>query len=409
MRILKTPLTLAAGLLLGSALPALAQDLCGGVGVNGQWIGGAEATSDIATAAAYQEQMALVLGGNQYVSLFSVSAPTQVRVEAAGRGGGDPLIDLYDASGTIILSDDDSGGDGSSRAETMLQPGTYCLTMKAFDGAPMTGFVRVGRTDQDALTQGVTIPDPGTNGGGGVCDASTQATQMDGQVGATPITVSGSVDQTPFWRFTVGTDKPVTITAESDNADPLITLYDGAGNYLIENDDFDGLNSRIDMSSPLAAGTYCIAMQALSDTTAPITVTVSEYDPAAALAALYGRGEAAPPLDGSYPVTDMGTLETRLRIDAQNSGSATWFKIDVPQGGLLLIEAIAAGGTGDPFLVMFDDLGRKIGENDDVGTGLDSQLTARVNPGTYLVGLKDVNGDSNGFVRMVMERYVPAQ
>lgn len=408
MRILKSPLTLATGLLLGTALPALAQEICGGVGTGGQWIGGAEATSDIATAPDYQEQMALVLGGNQYVSLFSVSAPTDVRVEAAGRGSGDPLIDLYDSTGAIILSDDDSGGDGAARAESMLQPGTYCLTMKAFDGAPMTGFVRIGRTDQEALTTGVTIPDPGSNGGG-VCDASTEATQIGGEVGRAPISVTGSVDETPFWRFTVGTDKPVTITAESNDADPLITLYDGAGTYLTENDDFDGLNSRIDMASPLSAGTYCIAMQALSDTAAPITVTVSEYDPAAAIAALYGRGEAAPPLDGSYPVTDLGTLETRQRIDAQNTSSTTWFRIDLPQAGLILVEAIAAGGNGDPFLVMFDDLGRKIGENDDFGTGYDSQLIAKVNAGTYLIGLKDVNGETNGFVRMVMERYVPAQ
>ena len=58
---------------------------------------------------------------------------------------------------------------------------------------------------------------------------------------------------------------------------------------------------------------------------------------------------------------------------------------------------------------MFDDLGRKIGENDDFGTGYDSRLIAKVNAGTYLIGLKDVNGETNGFVRMVMERYVPAQ
>ncbi|HEV8036362.1 MAG TPA: ABC transporter substrate-binding protein, partial [Yoonia sp.] len=61
-----------AALMLGTATPALAQDICGGFGNNGQWIGGDEANSDISTSATYGEQMALVLGGNEYVSLFTL-------------------------------------------------------------------------------------------------------------------------------------------------------------------------------------------------------------------------------------------------------------------------------------------------------------------------------------------------
>jgi len=57
--------------------------------------------------------MALVLGGNEYVSLFNLSGPTDVRVEAQGRGAGDPQIDLIDAEGNIMLSDDDGGGNGA--------------------------------------------------------------------------------------------------------------------------------------------------------------------------------------------------------------------------------------------------------------------------------------------------------
>ncbi|MEO0905512.1 MAG: ABC transporter substrate-binding protein, partial [Pseudomonadota bacterium] len=71
--------TAIATLMLGAATPALAQDICGGAGSNGQWIGGDEASSDITTADVYREQMALVLGGNEYVSLFTLSAPTDVR------------------------------------------------------------------------------------------------------------------------------------------------------------------------------------------------------------------------------------------------------------------------------------------------------------------------------------------
>ncbi|MDP5361839.1 MAG: ABC transporter substrate-binding protein, partial [Paracoccaceae bacterium] len=128
-----------AALLLSAATPALAQsDICGGFGNGGVWIGGDEASSDITTADSYREQMALVLGGNDYVSLFTLTAPTDIRVEAEGRGSGDPIIDLLDGSGGIILSDDDSGGNAASRAETTLEAGTYCMSMRSYDGGPMT-------------------------------------------------------------------------------------------------------------------------------------------------------------------------------------------------------------------------------------------------------------------------------
>ena len=41
----------------------------------------------------------------------------------------------------------------------------------------------------------------------------------------------------------------------------------------------------------------------------------------------------------------------------------------------------------DPFIVLFDDLGREVGENDDAGSGFDSLLAARITPGTYLAAI----------------------
>ena len=119
-------LWLSSTALAALAMPAAAQSgLCGGAGDNGQWIGGSEQSSDITSAGNYMEQMALVLMGNEYVALFNVTQPTDVRVEAAGRGGGDPVIDLRDAGGSIILSDDDSGGEGNSLGEIVIQQGDY--------------------------------------------------------------------------------------------------------------------------------------------------------------------------------------------------------------------------------------------------------------------------------------------
>lgn len=391
---------LATGLFALAAVPALAQDanLCGGAGANGQWLGGDQASSDISTSPEYVEQMALVLMRNEYVGLFTVSRSGEYRIEAEGRGAGDTVIDLRNAAGDVVASDDDSGGGGASRAEVFLDPGTYCVSMRSFDGAPLTGFVRAGRIDQEPLTEGLmNMADQGSE-----CDMASAAPLRLGDTVTNPITSQR------YYTLTLDTAAAVSLTAENETVDPVLTLYDAAGNWLAENDDYDGLNSRIDMASPLEAGQYCIALRGYNDESLPVTVSATEYDAEAALTDLYARGDAAPPLDGSYPVAALGELATRLREDVNVGGEAVWYAFDIYEGGLVLVEAIAQG-QGDPVLAMYDDLGRQVGYNDDAAGSLDSLLTVRVQPGTYLVAVKQLDNASQGFIRMVFERYVPAR
>ena len=399
MNFLNTRSSALAVAMLGLAAPAFAQDaICGGAGTGGQWIGGDEASSDIATAGSYQEQMALVLGGNDYVSLFSLSEGADVRIEAAGRGAGDTIIDVLDSSGSVIISDDDSGGNAASRAETYLEAGTYCMSLRSYDGGPMTAFVRVGLQEHEPLTEGVMETAGGSDAGS--CDTATP-------MGGLGSTVSAPVSETSNWSFTLDAPAQVSVTAENESADPVITLYGPNEMYIDENDDFDGLNSRIDVTDTLDAGTYCIAVSALSDENAPITVSVTEYDAEEALQSLYARGEAAPPLDGSIPFTELGVLKSRIRQDVQANDDVTWFTLEVEDNSLLVVEAIG-GGNSDPWLVVYDDLGREIGQNDDYGDGLDSLVMARVQSGVYIVGVRQYDSNS-GLIRLLAERYVRAQ
>ncbi|AGI69944.1 hypothetical protein OAN307_c45940 [Octadecabacter antarcticus 307] len=395
---------LATSLFALVALPALAQDanLCGGVGANGQWLGGDEASSDISTSPAHIEQMALVLMRNEFVGLFSVSQDGDYRIEAQGRGGGDTVLDVRDASGEIVASDDDSGGDASSRAESFLTVGTYCVSMRSFDGSPITGFVRAGRMDQEPLTAGFAAPS--NDVANGECDLSVAQQLTLGEPLANPWATQN------VYSFELDAPAAVTITAENEAADPILTLFDASGNWLAENDDFDGLNSRIDMANMLPAGEYCVALNLYGDESLPITVTAKAYDAMEVQMNLYARGDASPPLDGSYPVAALGELQTRLRQDVTVGGDAIWYSFDIYAGGLVLVEAIAQG-QGDPVLVMYDDLGRLVGYNDDSDEygSVDSLLTVRVQPGTYLVAVRQLDNQTQGLIRMVFERYVPAR
>ncbi|MBU2992094.1 DVUA0089 family protein [Octadecabacter sp. 1_MG-2023] len=397
--------TLTAGLFALAALPAAAQDanLCGGAGSSGQWLGGDEASSDISISPSFVEQMALVLMRNEYVGLFTVSQDGDYRIEAQGNGGGDTVLDVRNAAGDIVASDDDSGGEGASRTEVFLTAGTYCASMRSFDGTPLTGFVRAARVDQEALTPGFGTPsDGGENYNTGTCDLGAAVPLTLGE----PIANAWSAQN----MYSLQLDAPmaISLTAENETADPILSLYDASGNWIAENDDFDGLNSRIDVSTPLEAGTYCVAVNLYGDENVPITVLAKEYDALEVQVGLYARGDASPPLDGSYPVTALGELQTRLRQDANVGGDATWFSFDVFEGGLVLVEAIAQG-QGDPVLIMYDDLGRQVGYNDDNGGSLDSLLTVRVQPGTYAVAVKQLDSGTTGMIRMLFERYVPAR
>jgi len=406
MQRLKTGV-LAGLLVAGLAMPALAQDAQCGAGLPpGTWIGGDAAGSDIATATAAYDATGAVPPGGYHVSAFSLSEAMAVRVEAAGQFGGDPVIELYDAAGALLLTDDDSGGNLNSRAEITLQPGTYCLATRSYGGGPITADIRVGLAEHAPLT-------PGSGGSNiAACMADTPATPLgrgpvdqlsDGRASAT-----NSITGAPYYRFTLGTATPVTIRATNPRADPYIYIYDGNGVLIGENDDYNSLNSRIDFTDPLPAGSYCIGMRSLSDPTLPVEVSVAVFSESEMMRDLYATGEASPPPDGrTYPVVALGALNTRLMRDGTVGSDAVWHSFTVPAAGLVLIDAVGIGNS-DPVIYLFDDLGRAVARNDDSNGTLNSQIAARVAPGTYMLGVTQYHGE-NGVIRVAIERYVPAQ
>lgn len=418
MRHLRLTSPVLAAALIAGAGPAVAQDICGGLGAGGQWIGGSESASDIATSPSAQEQMALVLGGNEYVALFSLSSPADVRIEAQGRGAADPQLDVFDANGGIVVSDDDSGGSGAARAELSMEPGTYCVAVRSYDGTPMTSFVRVGRTEQEALTAGVATETPDTEPDAPSDDTSPEllantscadARPLEGSLTDGGLSGTASVNETGHWSFTLDSPTALTLTAENPDADPVMTVFDSAETYLQENDDFDGLNAQIDFDRPLEPGEYCIQITAVNDNDLPITTRVVAFDPAAALREQVDAGDVAPPLDGSFEITDLGVLESRLLVNVSSTPEVQWYQLQMPKAGLLLGEAVATTGAVDTWLVAYDDLGRRVALNDDYGDGFDSLIAARLAAGTYVIGVKQLEDEGTGAVRMVFERYTAAE
>jgi hypothetical protein len=413
MNFRKAPFLAAAACSL-FALPAAAQDLCGGLGAQGVWVGGDEASSDIATSASFLEQANVMVPPNGYAySLFSLSAPSNVRVEAAGQADSDTVIDLYDASGMLILSDDDGGGGWNSRGEIELAAGSYCLGVRSFGGEPIVADARIGRANEhEALTAGLVGFDGGAFVGIDTCQPDTPATTLgSGMITASMsegVSATNTISGVPYYRFNIGEPTAVTIRADNEMADPYIYIFDGQGQLIAENDDYNSLNSRIDFTTPLQPGSYCIGMRSLSDPNLPVTVSVAPYSQEEAMREMYATLEASPPIGGTYPIQDLGTLSGMMARDAQVSGDAVWYSFTVPEDGFIVIDAIGIRDS-DPVIALYDGVGRDLAWNDDINGDLDSQIASRLSAGTYLLGVSQYSDSYNGIIRVSMERYVPAQ
>lgn len=408
---------LATAALALLAAPAAAQDapICGGISLVGEWLGGSPDGSDVTTAEAPFDAEGVVPIAGHMVRMFTLSAPTDIRVEVAAVPAGDPYLAVYDAAGQEVAADDDGGGDFAARAEASLEPGTYCVAARSYESGVTDVALRVGLQSQAPLTDGG-AQDPAAPGSratppaGAECGAPDVARIGDdltvaGLAGG--LSLGGSANDVPGRAFSLAEAVPVTLTATSANGDPLIRLRDASGAQLAENDDFDGLNSRIDLTAPLAPGAYCLEVEDLNDGVDDIVVTLSAFDPAADRRTRLDRAEFAPGPGDAVAVAELGPVQSSLIHDVTASGAASWMRLTVPEGGLLVVEAI--GSEIDPVVTLFDRVGRRVGENDDGPTGLDSFLAARVLPGDYLLAIRSVDESATGPVRVLLERYVPAQ
>lgn len=409
---------------LAQAAPAAAQAPdCGGLGAAGQWIGGTVELSDPARAGDTMILPARTVPlGGEAVALFTLAREQAVRIEArAATPGGDPVVEVYDAAGNLVVTDDDSGGGFDARVEIDLAPGAYCVAVRGFGGAGFSTDIGVGQLDHGALTEGLRggFFDPDGSFGGpefvGIqpCLPDTEAADLvsgslDAALGSGGAQATDTVTGTPYYRFSLDTAQALSIRALNQNADPYIYLFDATGDLIAENDDFDGLNARIDITGTLPPGDYCVGVRALSDPDLPVTLVVLPYDAAAEQNEQIAAGEAAPPLDGTWPIRSLGLLSAVIERDLTVSGTrAEWvsFELDVPT--VLRIDAREVRDS-DPLIILFDRAGNEVAFNDDANGTLDSQLLLQLDPGLYLLAVRQYSDASTGTIRLTLQRFVAA-
>ncbi len=402
-----------AAAILGLGLPAAAQQaaepssertqICGG---DPQWLGEGE-HQDITASPDPLAAQAQVMAGRDSLFAFRVGADSQtLRVEASAESG-DPAITLLTEDGDVIAENDDTPASLNSALETTVGPGVYCVAVRSVGDSAMAASVQVSRPEQAPLL---------SEGGAGpaidriaACTPDTTAEALvPGTLnerldqGAVTATLDGT--QTGYYRFTLSQPAPLTLRAASPALDPMLRLYDTQGALLAENDDADGLNSRLDFATPLAAGDYCIAAAALSAQPGEVTVSVERLDVDAFLRNAYRKGKLPPPADGSYPIQAVDLSQAKQTV-VLHDGATQWLGFDLDQPTVLIVNAYGGLVGADPKLVLFAASGGVVGENDDAGDGgTDARLgPLLLEPGRYHLGVVDVgrNDGSTGPIRPI--------
>lgn len=400
-----------AGLIIAAmnmGLPAAAQQapgspqICGG---SAQWLGGDDG-QDIASSPAPLSAQAQVTGGEGALFAFRVGAGSQaLRVEASASDG-DPAIALLTEDGDVIAENDDTPVSLNSAVETTVGPGVYCVAVRSVGYGAMSATVQVSRPEQAAL-----LSREGEDAGMdriAACTADTPAESLapgalDERLAQGAVTAMLDGTQTGYYRFTLAQAMSLTLRSASPDLDPILRLYDAEGALLAENDDADGLDSRLDFASPLAAGDYCIAVAAISAQPGELTVSAERLDVGAFLRNAYRKGELNPPADGSYPIQAVDLTRTRQTV-VLHDGAAQWLGFDLDQPTVVIVNAYGGLVGADPRLVLFTASGALAGENDDADGGTDARLgPVLLEPGRYHLGVVDVgrNDGSSGPIRPI--------
>lgn len=205
------------------------------------------------------------------------------------------------------------------------------------------------------------------------------------------IETSGDVD---YLKFTATVSGQMTITqnaATSSKVDPILTVYNSQGSQLATNDDYSGLNSRVQFNVT-AGQVYYIKAAAYSTTTGAYTVNVTQptggtttggddHGNTAATATVFT-------LNSSNTGTKAGVIE--------KSGDLDFFRFNATKNGTITFTTQATGSL-DTFLTVYNSTGQVVTSNDDY-SGLNSRVRFAVTAGqSYYVRVSGYSTSTGGY------------
>ncbi len=329
-------------------------------------------------------------GDNDWFAI-TFTAGTSYRINLDGttsQGLLDPYLRLYNSSGTLVGTDDDSGtGLSSQLTYVPATTGTYYI------GASSSSWLSSGTGGYNVTVATTSAPTPApsptpTSGDDFAGNNSTAGRAVIG--GSTGGRIESASDNDWFAiTFTAGTSYRLNLDSAASQglSDPYLRLYNSSGTLVGSDDDGGtGLNSQLSYA-PTTTGTYYVSASSYGSGTGAYNVTISTTstptDDFSANSSTTGRAV----IGGS----------TAGRIES--AGDNDWFAITFTAGTSyrLNLDSAASQGLSDPYLRLYNSSGTLVAWDDDSGSGLNSQLSyAPTTTGTYYVGASSASWLSSG-------------
>ena len=194
-----------------------------------------------------------------FIELGNVGPSSSFTLDTIGSGF-DTEIGIWDASGTLLISDDDGGPGLESSATLTFTDGVYFVAISEFNSTFEDGFVNSG----GAFEAG---------------DIETAILNINGsQLGSSTVGEVPSVDETVFFRFEVGGTPfdfidvglvgaagSFTLDTIGSGFDTEIGIWDANGTLLISNDD-GGPGTKSSTILTLTGGVYFVAISEFNST-----------------------------------------------------------------------------------------------------------------------------------------------
>lgn len=370
------------------------------------WIGGETEQSDLSTR---ESPWQIELDSSQpQARAFRLSKPSTIRLETLTKNNGDPVLHLLDAAGEVVAQNDDAPNSYNSQIVTELPAGEYCVTAENMRGpTQMTLFVGLEH-HESILTPPELACGPQTNAQ--ILGDKDLGAQLAQAAFSTPFEAS----KNSYIKFKITDPLPFTLSAfATQGVDPTMTLFDAEGNRLAENNDADGVNSRLDFPDALPVGDYCVGLRAVTPSVGKITFVAKKLDIESYKRTAYERGELAP-LDGSYPMHDLVFNTKNGEIILQGS-KVNWITFELDESSIISLRTLGSPTGADTMLSLFDDSGDMLLQVDDTENSRNAAIgPMKLGEGRYFVALSDrVSSDQLGAplrpVVILGERYIRAK
>ena len=282
----------------------------------------------------------------------------------------DAFLRVRDNSGTVLATDDDSGGGFNSLISRNFVAGTYEIQASTF-GEGETGdyALSLQAPPVTAISVGQTV-----NGTLTVSDACS-------------IGCSGCFAD--LYEFSLSKSQALVITLDSIDFDAFLRVLDSSGSEVtIDDDDGAGMNSRI--SRTFEAGTYRIeATTFSSDEKGDYTLSLSGVPPPTKTPISVGET-----VSGTLTVSDGGSVGCLGCLTDLYE-----FTLNTSQDLLVRLDST----DFDAFLRVLDSTGETVVANDDGGAETNSRLLFTFVVGTYRIEATTFSAEEEGAYTLSLE------